>query len=251
MADDSTGSNWGLIGGLLGSLGLDYAWSSLSAKKSYKRQRKLMEDAPTLMMTGLKRAGLNPILAAGGIGGTGVQHAPTAAPVDASSRVLGAASSAREASLMRSALKLQEEQRLNIAASTEKVRAEQDEVKARTRRESFQWAIDQEYAARERSAALKQSIAITTGRNLESELLRARLPEAKAIAELYRLGGMELVIAEKGVAAAGELADILMKIGIGWATRGKGKVLRGPPGRPGPPGVPGRSSSSLPSEGYK
>jgi hypothetical protein len=46
--------------------GLESEWASAQAKKQYDRQRTLLLHSPWLQMRGLKKAGLNPILAATG-----------------------------------------------------------------------------------------------------------------------------------------------------------------------------------------
>lgn len=84
----------GAIGLELGGAALGANFSARAAKASYERQKNLLMYGPTLRMRGLRKAGLNPILAAsGGLGGGGQPSAAAVAPSRGPS-VAGAASAA-------------------------------------------------------------------------------------------------------------------------------------------------------------
>lgn len=67
-------------GGMLGSL-VSHGLNQIAASTSWDRQKNLMTRGPGYAMTGLRKAGLNPILAAGNLGTSA--RAPQAAPAHA------------------------------------------------------------------------------------------------------------------------------------------------------------------------
>lgn len=89
--------------------GLGQATSALGAKRSYKYWKRQLKKGPSYQMEGLRRAGLNPILAAGGKGGLAgganmtLSGQTTAIP---GGRGPGLISSAREAAAIKPQLAL-------------------------------------------------------------------------------------------------------------------------------------------------
>lgn len=71
---------WQAIAGALGGSGMDFGLDIAKAKYQFKQQRKLAKHAVSWRVQDLQRAGLNPILAAGGMS-AGVGSAPSQAPV--------------------------------------------------------------------------------------------------------------------------------------------------------------------------
>ncbi|AXL15598.1 DNA pilot protein [Microviridae sp.] len=77
-----TGAGGGLVGGGLGLIGqgISAGISQANASKSWDRQKNLITRGPTYQMTGLRAAGLNPILAVKNIGNVSGQVQMARAP---------------------------------------------------------------------------------------------------------------------------------------------------------------------------
>lgn len=86
------------VGGDVLSSGLNYAFGQAASRRAYDRSIKYLEESPSAQVAGLRKAGLNPILAAGNLGSG---QAGGNFPSNVSSDIGGAVASSRQLSQQR------------------------------------------------------------------------------------------------------------------------------------------------------
>jgi len=193
-------SNSGLISGILGALGTDYAWGNLAQKKALKRSKKLFAhqllEGPSLQMEGLRKAGLNPILAAGALGHSGgvpmvkPQEIPSAS--DAVETAVRGYSARSEASLRRSQESLQGKQAGLVDAERRKADMEATRLEVGTARELFELDLEKLFAPERKQLEINQLrmgperlAAEIANYQSQSQERRLGFPELEAVRDIY------------------------------------------------------------------
>jgi hypothetical protein len=212
----------GLSGlGDYGSQAFSFGLNEISAGRAYQRQKNLARftalHGPRMQVEGLRRAGLNPILAAtGGWRGSAVPSAPQAAPSQSHKT-----SAARMEAATRRGLMLAQLQAMKASAAKDMATAgAQDAQAERTRAESAvvqpRLAIDQSDLARREKLTTAQVRQV----DQQAQKLEMEIMQMEPLAELY----------DAPVGSAWkqllEFTPLISAVGFGLLMRGRGGSLR-------------------------